>query len=92
MQEQHQLLRSLSLTEISFYGIGTIVGAGIYVLLGAVVNESGMATPSAFLLSVIIVGFSAYAYAQMTRRFPSSAGEAVYVMEGLQSRHLSALT
>ncbi|MEH6467392.1 MAG: amino acid permease [Porticoccus sp.] len=92
MQEQQQLLRSLSLTEISFYGIGTIVGAGIYVLLGAVVNESGMATPSAFLLSVIIVSFSAYAYAQMTRRFPSSAGEAVYVMEGLQSRRLSALT
>jgi basic amino acid/polyamine antiporter, APA family len=92
MQEQRQLLRSLSLTEISFYGIGTIVGAGIYVLLGTVVNESGMATPSAFLLSVIIVSFSAYSYSQMTRRFPSSAGEAVYVMEGLRSRHLSALT
>jgi amino acid transporter len=92
MQEQRQLLRSLSLTEISFYGIGTIVGAGIYVLLGKVVNESGMATPAAFLLSVIIAGFSAYSYAQMSRRFPNSAGEAVYIFEGLKSNHLSALT
>ncbi len=92
MTEQNQLLRSLSLLEISFYGIGTILGAGIYVLLGKVANESGMATPSAFLLSTFIVSFSAYSYAHMSRRFPSSAGEAVYIMEGLNSRQLSALT
>lgn len=92
MTEQNQLLRSLSLFEISFYGIGTILGAGIYVLLGKVANESGMATPSAFLLSTFIVSFSAYSYAHMSRRFPSSAGEAVYIMEGLNSRQLSALT
>jgi APA family basic amino acid/polyamine antiporter len=91
MKQEHQLLRSLSLAEISFYGIGTILGAGIYVLLGEVVNESGMGTPLAFLLSAIIVSFSAYSYAQMSRRFPNSAGEAVYIMEGLHSRHLSAL-
>jgi basic amino acid/polyamine antiporter, APA family len=91
MTEQHQLLRSLSLVEISFYGIGTILGAGIYVLLGEVVSESGMTTPSAFLLSAFIVSFSAYSYAQMSRRFPYSAGEAVYIMEGLNSRRLSAL-
>jgi len=91
MTEQNQLLRSLSLVEISFYGIGTILGAGIYVLLGKVANESGMATPSAFFLSAIIVSFSAYSYADMSRRFPSSAGEAVYIMEGLNSRQLSAL-
>ncbi len=91
MKQQQSLLRSLSLVEISFYGIGTILGAGIYVLLGEVVNESGMTTPSAFLLSAIIVSFSAYAYAEMSSRFPSSAGEAVYIMKGLHSRHLSAL-
>lgn len=91
MEQQNQLLRSLSLVEISFYGIGTILGAGIYVLLGKVVNESGMATPSAFFISALIVSFSAYSYAQMSRRFPSSAGEAIYIMEGLNSRHLSAL-
>ena len=88
---QPQLLRSLTLVEICFYGIGTILGAGIYVLLGEVVNESGMATPSAFLLSALIVSFSAYSYAQMSHRFPYSAGEAVYIMEGLNSRHISAL-
>tara|TARA_R110001592_G_scaffold309760_1_gene584202 strand:+ start:40854 stop:42077 length:1224 start_codon:yes stop_codon:yes gene_type:complete len=89
--DQPQLLRSLTLVEICFYGIGTILGAGIYVLLGEVVNESGMATPSAFLLSALVVSFSAYSYAQMSRHFPCSAGEAVYIMEGLNSRHLSAL-
>ena len=39
MDQPTPLLRSLSLLEISFYGIGTIVGAGIYVLLADVVDE-----------------------------------------------------
>lgn len=85
------LLRNLSLVEISFYGIGTILGAGIYVLLGAVVAESGQMTPWAFLLAALVVGFSAYSYAQMARRFPRSAGEAVYIQEGLKCRPLATL-
>ena len=91
MNNDQSLLRSLSLTEISFYGLGTILGAGIYVLLGAVVAESGSATPWAFLLAAIVVCFSAYSYAQMARRFPRSAGEAVYIEEGLHSRRLATL-
>jgi APA family basic amino acid/polyamine antiporter len=51
-----------------------------------------MATPAAFLLSVIIAGFSAYFYPQMFRRFRNSAGETIYIFEGLKSNHLSALT
>ncbi|WP_461519333.1 APC family permease [Porticoccus sp.] len=91
MTTQVTLLRNLSLAEISLYGIGTIVGAGIYVLLGSVVAESGLMTPWAFMLAAIVVSFSAYSYAQMSHRFPRSAGEAVYILEGLHSRHLATL-
>lgn len=90
MTTQPDLLRSLSLAEISLYGIGTILGAGIYVLLGNVIDVSGLMTPWAFLLAAVIVCFSAYSYAQMSRHFPRSAGEAVYVQEGLHSRALAA--
>lgn len=77
------LKRSLSLLLLSFYGIGTIVGAGIYVLIGEVAGAAGMATPWAFLMAAVLVLFSAFSYAELSARFPQSAGEAVYVKEGL---------
>jgi amino acid transporter len=68
---------------LSFYGIGSIVGAGIYVLVGQVAGLAGMAAPWAFLLASLLVLFSAFSYAELSARFPQSAGEAVYVQEGL---------
>lgn len=86
-----QLQRNLSLTVLSFYGIGTILGAGIYVLIGGVAGAAGMATPAAFLLAALLVLFSAFSYAELAARFPKSAGEAIYVEEGLGLRPLAAL-
>ena len=91
MTQHVALNRSLSLFQITLYGIGTILGAGIYVLLGEVARTSGMSTPLAFVLSAIIVSFSAWSYAQLSRQFPQSAGEAVYVMEGLRLNSLAAV-
>ena len=91
MKEPVSLRRALSLYQITFYGIGTILGAGIYVLLGEVANTSGMGTPLAFLVSAVIVSFSAYSYAKLSSQFPQSAGEAVYVIEGLRSSTLATI-
>jgi APA family basic amino acid/polyamine antiporter len=76
------LKRTLSLLLLSFYGIGTIVGAGIYVLVGQVAGVAGMAVPWAFLVAALLVLFSAFSYAELSARFPRSAGEAIYVSEG----------
>ena len=86
-----QLKRSLSLTLVTLYGIGTILGAGIYVLVGKVAGYAGMYTLLAFLLASIVAGFSAFSYAELSVRYPKSAGEAVYVQQGFQRRHLSML-
>tara|TARA_R110002124_G_scaffold7153_3_gene42037 strand:+ start:4660 stop:5301 length:642 start_codon:yes stop_codon:yes gene_type:complete len=91
MDQPTPLLRSLSLLEISFYGIGTIVGAGIYVLLGKVVSDSGMMALWAFLLAAVVVCFSAASYTELSRRFPYCAGEPVSIVESLRSKHLGAL-
>ncbi|HDN25625.1 MAG TPA: amino acid permease [Thioploca sp.] len=85
------LKRTLSLTQITLYGVGTILGAGIYVLLGEVALVSGSFTPLAFLVAAVVVSFSAYSYRHLARRFPYSAGEAVYVQEAFASTHLSRL-
>lgn len=85
------LKRSLTLTQITLYGIGSILGAGIYVLLGEVALITGTLTPVAFLVAAIVVSFTAYSYRHLARRFPHSAGEAVYVQEAFSSIPLSRL-
>ena len=37
------LARSLSLTQLIFYGVGTIVGAGIYTIIGSAAGLAGTA-------------------------------------------------
>jgi len=84
-----QLKRKLTLPLVTFYGIGTILGAGIYVLVGKVAGYAGMFTPIAFLLALVLAAFSALSYAEFSARFPLSAGEAVYIFKGLNCRFLS---
>jgi len=84
------LKRSLSLPLITFYGLGTIIGAGIYVLIGVVASKAGMFSPLAFLLAAFIAGFTAFSYAELTSRLPRSAGEAVYFQEAFGKRWLSS--
>ncbi len=86
------LQRSLTLPLITFYGIGTILGAGIYVLIGEVAGAAGMAAPLAFLLAAVIAGFTGLSYAELSSRFPMSGGEAVYVEHAFGQRWLCAIT
>lgn len=73
-----QLKRSLTLPLLTLYGLGTILGAGVYVLVGKVAGVAGIYTPIAFLVSAIIAAFTGFSYAQLSSRYPRSAGEAVY--------------
>ena len=86
-----QLKRSLSLPLVSFYGIGTILGAGIYVLVGKVAGYAGMYTLFSFLIASILAGFSAFSYAELAVRYPKSAGEAVYIQQSFGRPFLSKL-
>jgi APA family basic amino acid/polyamine antiporter len=76
---------------VMLYGMGTILGAGIYVLIGEVAGVAGYRAPLAFLVAAVLAGFSAFAYAELSSRFPKSAGEAVYLQEGIGWRWLSIL-
>lgn len=90
-QTKVQLRRALSLPLITFYGLGTILGAGIYVLVGKVVGAAGMYAPVAFLLASLVAAFTAFTYAELVARHPLSAAEAVYIQEGLKRRELTIL-
>lgn len=73
------------------YGLGNILGAGIYVLIGQVVAHAGGFAPLSFLLASLLACLTAFSYAELSARYPLSAGEAVYVQEGLGLPALSVL-
>lgn len=91
MSDQVALKRSLSLAATSFYGIGTIVGAGIYALIGKVADETGLSLPYAFLLAGIIAAFTALSYAELSSRYPQSAGSAAYIYQAWNRRWFAQL-
>lgn len=88
-ENRQQLRRVLSLPLITFYGLGTILGAGIYVLVGKVAGVAGLHAPVAFMIAGAVAALTAFAYAELGSRYPLSGGEAVYVEEGLGFRKLS---
>jgi len=90
-KQQPGLKRVLSLPLVTFYGLGNILGAGIYVLIGKVVAHAGAFAPISFLIASLLACLTALSYAELAARYPLSAGEAVYVQEGIGIDVLSAL-
>ena len=91
MKQKITLKRDLGFTLLVFYGLGNILGAGIYVLVGKVVEIAGYYAPFAFVISAVVAYFTALSYAELSARYPYSAGEALYVYKGFHSQHLSLI-
>ena len=85
------LARKITLPLLTFYGLGTILGAGIYVLIGEVTLRAGIYSPLAFIVSAIIGAITAYSFARLSSMHPKSAGEAAYVLAAFDSRTFSAM-
>jgi amino acid transporter len=94
MSEQKQtvkLKRSLSFPLLLFYSTGTILGLGIYVILGKIAGHAGMFTPLAFIVSAILVIFTAFSYSELSARIPKSGGAVNYVDSAFNKPTLSRI-
>lgn len=80
------LRRRLGLPLLVLYGTGITVGAGIYVLIGEVAGHAGSFAPWSFVLAATVMALTVASYAELSTRFPVSAGEAAYVMAAFRSR------
>lgn len=92
MQSGPSLNRSISLPMLTLYGLGTIIGAGIYVLVGEIAGHAGIYAPLAFLVAAVVAAFTGVTYGELAARLPFSAGEAVYVNAAFHRKWLSAIT
>lgn len=91
VNKPEQLRRALNAPLLTLYGLGVTVGAGIYVLVGATAGEAGAYAPAAFLIAAIVVAFTAFSYAELSTRYPVSAGEAAYVDAGFRQNWLTTI-
>lgn len=84
-----QLKRVVGTPLLALYGIGNIVGAGVYVLIGKIAEPAGYLAVVAFLAAALIAFCAALSYAELAARFPVSAGVAVYLHEAFKVRRIS---
>ncbi len=72
------LSRNIGLLALTLYGVGDILGAGIYGLVGKAAGQMGNSVWLAFLTSMIAAGLTGLSYASLGSRYPK-AGGASYV-------------
>jgi APA family basic amino acid/polyamine antiporter len=82
------LERSVSLAEAVVYGLGIILGAGIYTLIGEAAGTAGNSVWISFVAAAAIASFTALSYCELSSIFPKSAAEYAYVKNAFRSNIL----
>jgi amino acid transporter len=80
--------RKLTLWEAVSLAIGTMIGAGIFSVLGVGAQICGTNLPVAFFLSGLLAWFVAYSYAHLGSVFVSNAGPIEYIIQAFGDRLL----
>jgi amino acid transporter len=86
---QPPLRRSLGFWALVVYGVGDILGAGIYALVGKVAGTAGHASWLSFLMALVVATFTALTYAELGGRFPKSAGESWFAEQAFGSKRFA---
>jgi amino acid transporter len=85
------LERSVGIVGLTFYGIGTILGAGIFVVIGEVIGRSGALSPLAYALAATVAVTTAISYSEIAARIPSAGGPIDYMDEAFGAGWLAVL-
>jgi amino acid transporter len=80
LKKENKKAKSISLFSATALGIGGMMGAGLFSLLGTASAHAGSHIPLAFLLGAIAASFSVYSYAKLGATFPSSGGAATFTV------------
>ncbi len=84
-----ELKRHMGLFHLTMYGVGLILGAGIYVLIGEAVGLAGNSVWISFLLGTIVAIFAGLSYAELTSLFPKAAAEYTFVKHAFKNNFIA---
>ncbi len=74
MDSSRKASRTISVWGVAALGIGSMVGAGIFSLMGQASLAAGSEVPIAFIIGGAVALLSGYTYARLGVRYPSSGG------------------
>jgi amino acid transporter len=71
---------SITVASATAIGVGGMMGAGLYTLIGLASTTAGVWLPVAFLVGGAVSVFSVYSYAKLGARYPSRGGAAQFLI------------
>ncbi|MAU70604.1 MAG: hypothetical protein CML04_00780 [Pseudozobellia sp.] len=80
---KNKLSRSLNFYDILMFGVGGIVGAGIYAIIGQAAGLSGNMLWLSFTIAAFVALLTALSYAEFVSRFPDAGGSFEYIKQGI---------
>ena len=84
--------KHLTVRQAAFIGVGAMVGAGIFALLGAAGEVAGAAVWLSFLIAGVVAALQGYSFAKLGARYPSAGGLLEYVARGFGDGHFTGIT
>ena len=81
----------LSVRQAAFIGVGAMVGAGIFALLGAAGEVAGAAVWLSFLIAGGVAVLQGYSFAKFGARYPSAGGLLEYVVRAFGNGHVTGV-
>jgi amino acid transporter len=86
-----EVQKRMTVLQATFIGVGSMVGAGIFALLGAAGAVAGSAVWVSFLLAGAIAGLQGYSFAKLGARYPTGGGLLEYLSRGFGQGHVAGI-
>ena len=74
--------KSIGVVGATTIGVGGMMGAGLYTLLGLAAKSAGIWLPLSFLIGGVVVAFSVYSYSKLGMKYPDRGGATKFLLKG----------
>ena len=72
-EEEYRLKKDVGAFDVTVFGVGVIIGAGIFVLTGvAAATKAGPAIMLSFIVAAIVCALAALCYAELAAMVPAA--------------------
>ncbi|WP_414828810.1 APC family permease [Alteromonas sp. H39] len=92
MSENSGLKQTLSLFDLILFGVGGVVGAGIYAIIGEAAAFSGNLLWASFLIAAVVALLTSLSYAEFVSRYPDAGGSFEFVKRAFGPRFALVLS
>jgi APA family basic amino acid/polyamine antiporter len=86
LSEEPNLRRSLGLVELTLGGVGIILGAGIYALVGEAAGKAGNTVWISFAVAAVMAALTGLSYAELASAYPKAGADYEYTRQAFGRR------